>query len=135
MNPRETALAAQIPNRKAMMSAKSEKERPAPRPFTQFMQEQRKGGLHEDLSARMAEVVQAVMEHGKVGTVTVALKIKPIGDGQIQIFDDVKVKAPEGEKAPSIFYTDSHGNVSRTDPRQTTLPLRQVGDEAVAANG
>jgi hypothetical protein len=108
----------------------------APRPFTQFLQEQRKGGLHEDLSARLAEVVQAVLEHGKQGTVTVALKIKPVGDGQIQISDDVKVKAPEGEKAASIFYADQDGNVSRTDPRQTEMPLRKVGaGEAVAANG
>jgi hypothetical protein len=111
------------------------KERPDPRPFTQFLLEQRKGGLHEDLSSTLAEVVQAVMEHGKQGTVTVALKIKPIGDGQIQVFDNVTAKAPEGEKAPSIFYTDKHGNVSRTDPRQTEMPLRKVGaGEAVAAS-
>ena len=112
-----------------------EKKGADPRPFTQFLQEQRKGGLHEDLSAKLAEVVQAVMEHGKVGSVTVQLKIKPVGDGQVQIFDVVKVAAPEGEKAPSIFYTDQHGNVSRTDPRQTEMPLRKVGDgEAVAVN-
>lgn len=44
----------------------------------------------------------------------------------VQVFDELKCKAPEGEKPPSIFYTDDAGNVSRTDPRQTSLPLNAV---------
>lgn len=96
------------------------------RPFTGFLQEQRRGALHEELSEMLAETVAAVTEHGKVGTVTLTLKIKPAGDQMVQVFDELKCKAPEGEKPPSIFYTDDAGNVSRTDPRQTSLPLNAV---------
>jgi hypothetical protein len=113
---------------------KKDKADDGARPFTQFLQEQRKGGLHLDLTDGLAEVVRAVMEHGKQGTLAVSLKIKPIGDGQVQIIDAVKVGAPEGEKAASIFYTDEQGNVSRKNPhQQEELPLKQVG-EAVAAS-
>lgn len=105
--------------------------RPDARPFTQFLQEQRRGGLHQELSEMLAETVAAVTEHGKVGSVTMTLKIKPAGDNMVQVFDDLKSKAPEGDRAPSIFYTDENGNVSRSDPRQTELPLRKVEREAV----
>ena len=103
------------------------------RPFLQFLTEQRKGGLHLDLTDALAEVVKGVAEHGKQGTLTVSFKIKPVGDGQVQIIDVVKAGVPEGDKAPSIFFTDRKGNVSRKDPNQAELPLREVG-EAVAAN-
>lgn len=103
------------------------------RPFTQFMQEQRKGALHEDLSEALAKVVQGVMETGKVGALTVSLKIKPTGDGMVQVFDDLKSKVPEHDKPGSIFFTDAAGNVTRRDPRQTELPLREVPDARGAA--
>ena len=106
-----------------------EKAATDPRPFTQFLLEQRRGGLHEDLSEALAETVAAVIEHGKQGTVQVTLKIKPAGDAMVQIFDTLKVSAPEGDKAPSIFYVDEAGNVSRSDPRQVEMPLRKVEDE------
>lgn len=101
-------------------------EKPDARPFTGFLQEQRRGALHQELSDALAECVAAVTEHGKVGTVTLTLKIKPAGDQMVQIFDGLKTSAPQGEKAPSIFYTDETGNVSRTDPRQMEMPLRPV---------
>lgn len=103
------------------------------RPFTQFVQEQRRGALHEELSERLAETVTAVMEHGKVGAVTLTLKIKPAGDGMVQIFDDLKVKAPEGEKPPSIFFVDKRGNVQRQDPRQMEMSLQRVSGKAASA--
>jgi hypothetical protein len=96
-----------------------EVDKPDARPFTGFLQEQRRGALHQELSEALAETVAAVIEHGKVGSVTLTLKIKPTGDQMVQIFDGLKVAAPEGEKAPSIFYTDENGNVSRTDPRRS----------------
>lgn len=101
-------------------------DRPDARPFTGFLQEQRRGALHQELSDMLAETVAAVTEHGKVGTVTLTLKIKPAGDQMVQIFDGLKCSAPEGDKVPSIFYTDETGNVSRTDPRQMEMPLKPV---------
>jgi hypothetical protein len=96
------------------------------RPFTGFLQEQRRGALHQELSEMLAETVAAVIEHGKVGSVTLTLKIKPAGDHVVQVFDELKCNAPEGDKAASIFYTDDAGNVSRDDPRQLEMPLKPM---------
>lgn len=98
-------------------------KRPDPRPFTGFLQEQRRGALHQELSEQLAEAVAAVTEHGKVGSVTLKLSIKPAGEGMVQIYDAISSKIPEGEKAPSIFYTDDAGGVHRTDPRQMEMPM------------
>lgn len=108
------------------MSDTNQGAAPGARPFTQFIQEQRRGALHEELSEQLAETVNAVMEHGKVGQVTIVLKIKPAGDGMVQIFDELKIKLPQGEKPPSMFFVDKRGNVQRQDPRQTELPIRNL---------
>jgi hypothetical protein len=102
----------------------------ANRPVTQFLMEQRRGALHEEFSDLLAETVAAVTEHGKVGAVTLKLQIKPAGDGMVQIFDGLSAKAPEGSKEPSLFYVTESGSVSRSNPRQDELPLRNVREVA-----
>lgn len=99
-----------------------------PKPFTQFLIEQRSGGLHSELSEKLAELVAAVAEHGKGGSLTLAIQVKPLKEaaGQYMVVDEVKVKAPEGDRGGSLFFADSHGNLSRSDPRQPQLPFREV---------
>ncbi len=107
-------------------------ERPKVKPFAQFLHEQRRGHAHAELSDLLAEVVHAVDEHRKVGSLTLQIKVKPTGDGQVQITDQVKTQVPEGDKAPSIFFYDEHGNLSREDPRQRDFDnegLRDVVSE------
>lgn len=97
-----------------------------PRPFTGFIQEQRRGALHQELSEALAETVAAVTEFGKKGKIVLTLEISSEGDQMVKIRDGLKVTKPEGEKGASLFYTDGNGFVSRTDPRQTELPLNTV---------
>lgn len=108
---------------------------PEVRPFTQFLHEQRRGGLHEDLGTALADVCAAVCEHAKPGEVTLKLRVRPSGDGMVQITDSVVCKTPVGEKAPSMFWVDLRGNVVRSNPAQAELPLRPVaaGEEAASA--
>lgn len=103
------------------------------RPFAAILQEQRRGLTHSELSDGLAELAAAVIEHGKVGTLTLQLKLKPSGDGaSVLITDTVSVKAPQGEREPAIFFADSEGNLTRTDPRQMELAeLREVPRTAV----
>lgn len=98
------------------------------KPFSQFLVEQRRGGLHGELSDRLQEVVAAVAEHQKPGSLTLTLKIKPAekGIGQYVVTDEIRAKAPEGARGASLFFADDHGNLSRDDPRQPELPLREV---------
>lgn len=97
------------------------------KPFAAFVQEQRNGGLHGELSDALAEVVAAVDEHRKAGTLVLTVKVTPNNDGQtVTVTDKIKVTLPEGDRGAAIFFVDADGNLSRRNPRQIELPLREV---------
>jgi hypothetical protein len=95
--------------------------------FAAFLQEQREGLLHGELTDALQEVTQAVIDLNKPGAITLQLKINPAGKGQKAVFvtDEVKAKPPV-DKPSMMFFADGHGNLSRKDPRQTALPLKDV---------
>lgn len=105
----------------------TESERDERKPFAAFIQEQRNGGLHGELSDAFAELVRSVDEHRKAGSIVLTIKVAPNNDGQtVTVTDKLKVTAPEGDRGAAIFFVDGDGNLSRRNPRQTELPLREV---------
>jgi hypothetical protein len=98
------------------------------RPFAEWLHEQRQGLLAVELGEALNELVEAVQLHGKAGALTLVIAIKPAGKGghTVVVSDDVKVKLPAGERGDSIFFVDGEMNLSRHDPHQQTLPLREV---------
>ena len=99
----------------------------ARKPFAAFLQEQRRGGLHGELSDKLAELVNACNEYGKPGSLTLTIGIKPNADGvTMTVSDKVAVKAPEAERGAAIFFADEAGNLVRHDPRQMEIPVREV---------
>jgi hypothetical protein len=110
--------------------AEDEKKRDV-RPFVEFLHEQRRGATHVELSEALNKVTEAVVEHGKVGSITLTVKVKPGGDGMVIVEDEIKAKAPEPGRAANIYYVDDDANLQREDPRQQRLPLREVGKEKV----
>jgi len=99
----------------------------ATKPFGAFLHEHRAAGLHNELGEGLAEIVAAVLEHQKTGTLEIKIKVAPsdIG-GAVVVTDEVKVKAPQADPDPSLFFSDRTGNLSRRDPRQAELPLRDA---------
>lgn len=96
------------------------------RPFTDVLGELGAGQTLEDLSHRLAQVVQAVGDTGKQGKVTLELTVAPNGHGAVALADKITTKVPEPDRGTSLFFTDDDGGLHRRDPRQTELPLRQV---------
>ena len=97
------------------------------KPFGQFLHEQRNGALHDDLSRSLVELVQACVETGKKGSLTLKVIVSPNDDEEtLQVVDDVVVKAPKHTTKPALFFFDKDGNLLRRDPRQAELPLREV---------
>lgn len=94
--------------------------------FTAFLHEQRGGVLHAELTDELAKLVAKVSEHEKGGTLTLKITVKPEADGAVKVSDEIAVKAPRPAARPSLFFTDSAGNLSRRNPRQPELPLREV---------
>lgn len=86
------------------------------------------GRAFEQLNDALAEVVQAVLHHRKIGEITLSVKVSPNGESAVSIVPTIKIKAPEGARAVTTFFADEHGNLLRRDPRQRELPLREVAD-------
>lgn len=102
------------------------------KPFAAFVQEQRNGGLHGELSDALAELVGAVLEHEKSGTLILTVKVESSKDGStVIVTDKVALKVPEGNRGAAIYFVDADGNLSRRDPRQLEMPLREVERPAV----
>lgn len=98
------------------------------RPFADWMAEQRNGALHNDLSQGLNDLVDAVNCVGKGGTLTLVVKVQPAskhGEGSVLVADDVKVKLPQ-ERGEALYFVDADANLTRQNPAQPSLPLREV---------
>lgn len=96
------------------------------RPFADVLRDLAGGKTYEEAGSELANVVQAVMETGKVGSLTLTLKIKPNGEHSVIMTDSITARVPQGNRGETLFYATSGGSLVREDPRQEKLPLRQV---------
>lgn len=101
------------------------------RPFADWLREQRRGALHDELSDAITELVEACQVTGKAGTLVLKVKLTPSDASayaHFEVTDDVDVKAPKPDKPASVFFADRDANLVRNDPRQQTLGLRDAAD-------
>lgn len=101
------------------------------RPFADWLREQSTGRTHNDLSEALHDLLAAVAETGKAGTLTLVIKAKPMqGDMRaVVIVDDIKLAPPQPDRKANIFFLDAQGNPVRNDPRQMHLPIAAVADD------
>lgn len=102
---------------------------PTIRPFADVLQDLRRGGAHIEASEALHQLIAAVKETGKSGTLTIVLAVKPVAknDGDtVTVTDSVRLKAPQQERTASVFFVDGDCNLRRDNPAQMHLPLREV---------
>ena len=103
------------------------------RPFNDLLREHRSGMTHNELSDALNELVAAVAEEKRAGSLTFTVSIKPYGkDGALEVAAEVKVKLPKKTPGSSIFYVSPENNLLREDPRQTKMELREVAPASAA---
>lgn len=108
--------------------------------FIKFLSELRHGETVEELDQGLADVVAACREHHKRGSLTLTIDFEPEGRGSVSITatDTVKTKVPTTPIGTHL-YVQPDGSLSRRDPRQPSLPFREVaitaGEEAGAREG
>lgn len=101
------------------------------RPFVDTLREIEYGALLDELAEAQQQVVDAVMETGKKGQITIVLNYNPEGQGQITIATDLKSKIPALPRGKSLFFVTPERNLSRQDPRQMEIDgLRKVADNS-----
>jgi hypothetical protein len=97
------------------------------KPFAQTLQEIAKGGLHTRLSEELQQLVRAVTDTGKKGTLAITLTVSPVKAGNVSnlvVSAKSVLKVPDGDEATAVFFSDAAGNLRRDDPNQPSLPLR-----------
>lgn len=112
------------------------------RPFHDTLSKLRHGQLNDELGQKLAELTSRCQDTGRAGAITLTITLKPGKAGQIEVYDDVKVKQPKDERGSTILWSTPDGNLQREDPRQLqiealravptdTTELRHVGAKAV----
>lgn len=99
-----------------------------PREFSAFLLD--RAATHEELSVKLHDLVNAVMDTGKKGSLTLKLTVSPFKNDRevIEVHDDVKLVMPQHDRKPGIFYPDKHGNLTRNSPSQLDFSSLQVVD-------
>lgn len=101
-----------------------------PRPIFETLREIRAGGLLNEATEALAELVHAVNETGKSGEIAIRLKLKLANRGSSTMIVDADVKKtiPEPDREVAFFFPTKDGGLSKQDPNQIPLGLRPVSD-------
>ena len=101
-----------------------------PRTFPQTLDALRYGTLADELTNKLQDLTAACATTGRAGAITLTLTLKPGKGGQIEVFDDVKLKLPKEERGSSLMFATPDNNLTREDPRQTSIEgLRTIDQE------
>lgn len=106
-------------NERTNMPDQEEEERTTA-PFGAWLHEQRNGLAAVEWADALHELIEAVAEQGKKGSVTFTVNVEPKGRTML-VTDDVKIKKPLPDRETSIFFADSELNLTRKDPSQLTI--------------
>lgn len=103
------------------------------RPFAHVLSEINRGAVADEAATALAELVTAVRDTGKKGTLKLTIEVKPFSgnDEIVQVTGTVDTNLPRPNVPASIFYPDDTGSLSRNDPNALPLfPERDVPERA-----
>ena len=101
------------------------------KPFNDTIVSLRYGTLHDELTEALNKLTVDVTRTGKVGALTLSIKLKPTNNsGQIEVIDDLKITTPKETKGTTIMFATPENNLTREDPKQLSIDgLRSVDME------
>lgn len=97
------------------------------RPFAATLQAIQRGAVLQEASIGLKEVVEAVIETGRKGKLTLVIDIEPVkgNSDALNVSGKVTTSLPS-IPAASVFFADG-GNLVRDDPRQAPIvDLREL---------
>ncbi len=104
------------------------------RAFSVVLQDIRDGRTHSELTTALDELLQAVRNTGKGGSIQLEIKVKPSSRGQdvdrVTVTDKIVTKIPKPERGDDFFFVTDDNNLSRNHPRQNSLDLRSADSGA-----
>ena len=91
--------------------------------FITMLQAINRGMLLHDIDDAMRELVCAIQEQGKKGTLTLTIDMQPDKQAPdvMRITPKVKIKKPEPPAGVALFWPSADGRLERHDPKQRQL--------------
>lgn len=91
--------------------------------FPSWLATHRRGRLGAEVSEKFAELVAAVEETGKKGTITLTLSVTAQRgvEGAFQVADAVAVKKPALERPSAMYFSDGQGGLTDSPKDQTSF--------------
>jgi len=82
-----------------------------------------RGRTAHALSQKLVELVTAVREHKRSGSLTIRLDLELVKDdpNRLYVIVDSTLKAPQPQPPCDFRYSDDDGNLHERDPRQMEL--------------
>jgi hypothetical protein len=111
---------------------------PPTRTFAQLIAEHEDGRFQHAATEKLNDVIEQLVEAaglrgGKAdGSMTVTLKLS-IDGGMIEINADMATKTPRLKRGKSIYWLTPNNQLSRSNPHQPELELRDVTISAASA--
>jgi hypothetical protein len=101
--------------------------------FSLFLVDLNDGTTHAGLTGDLAELLQAVKNTGRTGSMTLKIKIASASKGsgdvdKITIIADRKLELPKPEQPQDFFWLTEEAEPTRQHPRQHALDLRDAQD-------
>lgn len=98
-------------------------------PFSQQVAYLGKGMLDAELTEELSELIKAVRDTGRTGSLTLKLNVKMHSardENTVIITPSVSKVKPKLDLAPSIMFSTADGDLLRNDPDQPELELKTV---------
>lgn len=80
-------------------------------------------------SEKLSELVNAITNTGKAGSLTMKIELKPSTAGALAVRGDVKIKKPQRMPREALLWATPDGNLMADDPRQIKMELKTVPEQ------
>lgn len=105
------------------------------RPIADTLRHIGQGVFVDMASDKMNELVSAVADRGKSGTLTLVITVKKASrGGAMNVTGKVTVKKPAEELMEALLFATPEGNLVADDPHQQKLDLKIAGEKSVSAD-
>ena len=98
--------------------------------FAEVLRELGRGAVQTELSETLANLVQAVRDTQRAGSLTFVLKLKPLSPEALTTEVMINAKHPQPKRSNTVFFHTEDGSLMRDHPRQINFPELVEGDDA-----
>lgn len=96
------------------------------KPFSDVLGEIENGQFLHDLTEATYNIIAAVMDTRKAGSLKINISVTPTGKGTVNVDAKFVSNEPEHDRPTTTFFVGKDFSLQRNDPNQPRLPLREV---------